>query len=166
MIGGRLSSVLADVLVLIATWTRTWPMRVEASKINFTARFAAILMRDARRIDLIEPMSTWIALVTAIFTSRFILDLHEAADTLSREGTTQLTDFGTLETIAFHIDSRPPRARYGPNTSRSVYGAVLTDLSVTSDWDDPVESLGSRARATEVPRDKSSCEIEMVGVAV
>ncbi|KAL7277288.1 hypothetical protein ACG7TL_009144 [Trametes sanguinea] len=191
MIGGRLSSVLADVLVLIATWTRTRPMRVEASKINFTARFAAILMRDgtlyfvvllvanliglglARRIELIEPMSTWIALslltesglndrVTAIFTSRFIIDLHEAADTLSREDTTQLTEFGTLETIAFHVDSRLAHTQHGSSASRSVYGAVLTDLSMTTEWNDSDESQGP----PDMPKDKPSFEMELVGVAV
>lgn len=46
-----MTSVVADVLVLVATWTRTWPMRAEAARINFTSTFAIILMRDGGSLD-------------------------------------------------------------------------------------------------------------------
>ncbi|KAI0631153.1 hypothetical protein C8Q77DRAFT_1159851 [Trametes polyzona] len=153
MIGARLSSVIADVLVLVATWTRTWPMRAEASRFKFTATFAAILMRNgtlyfvvllltnivglglSRRIELIEPMSTWIAILTAILTSRFILDLHNAADTLGVAGESHPS--GELDTLAFRTGASHGHA----GARRSVYGAVITSITATTDseWDDSEE---------------------------
>ncbi|KAH9855385.1 hypothetical protein C2E23DRAFT_815610 [Lenzites betulinus] len=151
MIGARMSAVVADVLVLAATWSRTWSMRTEASRINFTSTFAAILTRDgtmyfvvllianliglglSRHIELVEPMSTWTAILTAILTSRFILDLHKAADGLGVAADAALTDLSTLPTLMFHTRTFPTEHMYGKN---SVYGTVIPAIPTTATTED------------------------------
>ena len=72
--------------------------------------------------------------VTAIFTSRFILDLHEAADTLAREDTIQLSDFGTLPSLVFR--TQPSRSTHARRASRSIYDADLMYATSMYDWDE------------------------------
>ncbi|KAI0366870.1 hypothetical protein BV20DRAFT_1094260 [Pilatotrama ljubarskyi] len=99
--------VLADLVVVVITVANTWSLRVQAARISFRSQIMDILMRDGaiyfsvllvanlvglalvRSFTLIQPMSTFIATLTAIMTSRFILDLHDAADV--RAGETSLT---------------------------------------------------------------------------
>lgn len=45
-------SVVADVLVLVATLMRTWSMWAKAARINFTSTFATILMRNGKFLDI------------------------------------------------------------------------------------------------------------------
>lgn len=47
-----MASVVADVLVLVATLMRTWSMWAEAARINFTSTFATILMRNGKFLGL------------------------------------------------------------------------------------------------------------------
>ncbi|KAH9899284.1 hypothetical protein C8Q73DRAFT_787183 [Cubamyces lactineus] len=95
----------------------------------------------ARRLEvwLIEPVSTWIALVTTIFTSRFILDLHEVADALVCGDTTQASEPGSLPSIAFrtHPNRLSRDLTHTQGSSRSLYGATLTHVTAVDDWDEP-----------------------------
>ncbi|EIW55121.1 uncharacterized protein TRAVEDRAFT_22893 [Trametes versicolor FP-101664 SS1] len=151
-----MASVAADVLVLIATLMRTWSMWAEAARINFTSTFATILMRNDKFLDLhgvqidaktqmqlVEPMSTWIAIclvlmstsalsspsVTAIPTSRFILDLHRAADTLGVAGDTP--QGGEIGTLIFRGSESATASRARSARTREVYGMVFTHATAT-----------------------------------
>ncbi|KAJ8481905.1 hypothetical protein ONZ51_g5692 [Trametes cubensis] len=111
----------------------------------------------ARRLELIEPVSTWIALVTTIFTTRFILDLHEVADTLAREDLTQASDSepGSLLSMAFrtHPNGLPCDLSRTRGPLRSVYG-VLTHVATVDDWDESQYGIEdhSVAAAAEHPQ--------------
>ncbi|KAI0646485.1 hypothetical protein C8Q79DRAFT_1118915 [Trametes meyenii] len=131
----RSSSIIADVLVIVVTWVRAWPMVREAASLSSSAKLATILVVDGttyfawvnfhaspvngglrgatsltkysnpaavvricssrvllavniielcfiREINLLESSSNWLSALTAITTVRFILDLHEAENTL------------------------------------------------------------------------------------
>ncbi|RPD75595.1 hypothetical protein L226DRAFT_522734 [Lentinus tigrinus ALCF2SS1-7] len=91
-----------------------------------------------RRIDLVEPMSTWIAIspltltsrfalrFTSILTSRFIIDLHEASNGYSG-GDTRFTHFASLSMPVF---------RQPTTAGRSVYGTILTERTAGEDFDE------------------------------
>ncbi|RPD61323.1 hypothetical protein L227DRAFT_652608, partial [Lentinus tigrinus ALCF2SS1-6] len=144
MIGARASAMLADAIVLVVTWKRTWSIRVEVSSFARTSSLTQTLMRDGtvyfvvllivnliglaliRRIDLVEPMSTWIAIFTSILTSRFIIDLHEASNGYSG-GDTRFTHFASLSMSVF---------RQPTTAGRSVYGTILTERTAGKDFDE------------------------------
>ncbi|KAI0703648.1 hypothetical protein C8T65DRAFT_654645 [Cerioporus squamosus] len=149
MIGARASALLADAIVLIVTWKRTWSIRAEVASFARTSSLTQTLMRDGtayfvvllivnliglaliRRLDLVEPMSTWIAIFTSILTSRFILDLHEASDRLCGDDT-RFTHFASLSMPVF---------RQPTSGQRSVYGTILTETTMEEDWEE--SDLGS-----------------------
>ncbi|KAI0360496.1 hypothetical protein OH77DRAFT_1433901 [Trametes cingulata] len=104
MIGARTSSVFADLIVLAVTWARILPVCRPLARGTLAANgktsLSGIILEDGtvyflvllaanvvglsliRHLCFLEPMSTWISVLTAIMTSRFILDLHDANDAL------------------------------------------------------------------------------------
>ncbi|OBZ67950.1 hypothetical protein A0H81_12103 [Grifola frondosa] len=112
--GLRASAVLADAAVLAFTWNKTFRLKAEASEAGVKTSFASILMRDGtiyfltllvlnivdmvvNRLfvgEFIYPLSTWIAVMTAILMCRFMLDLHEVESSLS--GDSQARSVATL----------------------------------------------------------------------
>ncbi|KAH9899287.1 hypothetical protein C8Q73DRAFT_313597 [Cubamyces lactineus] len=149
IIGARISTVLTDAIVLAITISKTRALRTEAAAISFVSTIADILARDGtlyfvvlllanlvglslvKSFELIQPMSTWIAILTAIMTSRFILDLHEAAD--PRAGHDACADLrvGTLSTTMRFPGSAPGslHARRTPSIS-----IVFGTSTYASDW--------------------------------
>ncbi|RPD75587.1 hypothetical protein L226DRAFT_49377 [Lentinus tigrinus ALCF2SS1-7] len=145
MVIARTSSVVADGLVLAITWSKTWNVRREAPPMNFASKITMVLMRDgtfyftilliinlvalslSRAFQLIEAISTWIAVVTSIMMSRFILDLHAAARLHTVDDTSSpLT---------------PPVFATAGTSVSSFFGVLTTDISV-----EPMDAL-SRASA-------------------
>ncbi|KAM5543400.1 hypothetical protein V8D89_002651 [Ganoderma adspersum] len=97
VIAARASSIIADTLVIAATWVRMWPMRAHIAKRKLTGvmftdgslYFLVLLGANVVALVLVEDIewiyfiAQWISCFTVIFTCRFILDLHEAAATSS-----------------------------------------------------------------------------------
>lgn len=82
--------------------------------------------------------------VTAILTSRFILDLHHAADTLGAAGDdTQYNEMGTL---AFYGSESATTSRTPSARPRDVYGMVFTPMTGTiereREWDAAITPEG------------------------
>ncbi|KAI0716601.1 hypothetical protein C8Q76DRAFT_794885 [Earliella scabrosa] len=145
LIVARVCTVLADVIVLAVTWTRTWRMRVEAASANLKSTLAAVLWKNGtvyfivllianlvslaliRNIALVYVTALWITTFTAVMTCRFILDLHEAARSVSG-GPTTFMDNRTLPPISFtDVETRPPSAEAGaPVTSSTIFGAMVS----------------------------------------
>ena len=95
-------------------------------------------MRNLPHAALLTDLWHTIRRVTTILTSRFILDLHEAADTLARGDATQFSEPGTLPSMAFR--THPDGSSHGPTRARgvlsSIYGASLTHVAALNDWDE------------------------------
>ncbi|CDO70386.1 hypothetical protein BN946_scf184999.g26 [Trametes cinnabarina] len=165
IIGARASSVVTDFLVLTITVLKTRPIQTEAPLVSIKTTVADILMRDGalyfaillvanviglgtiRSFSLIQPMSTWIGILTAIMTSRFILDLHEAADPRMESS----HEIGTLSTTVF---SPRPAERGGMPPFDSVFGAS----TLGSGWfDDDEDKLVDSWKDDDVDHDPEVC---------
>ncbi|KAI0325334.1 hypothetical protein GY45DRAFT_1374823 [Cubamyces sp. BRFM 1775] len=98
----------------------------------------------SRKIELVQPVTAFIGLLTSIFMSHFILDLHEAANVHAHENATmQVSGLSTVTSIVFHnYPDGPPRGQTrSRSTSCSVYGARLTHISASDDWDEPQDNV-------------------------
>ncbi|KAI9065335.1 hypothetical protein FKP32DRAFT_518511 [Trametes sanguinea] len=165
-------------IVLAVTVSKTRPLRTEAPPISFTSSVADILMRDGalyfalllvansvalglvRTFSLIQPMSMWIAIVTSIMTSRFILDLHEAADPRAGRDLSSV-ELDTLSTTMFPPPVGAPRGRQPPFDS--VFGAS----TIASMWfcDDDEDTLDDSWEGKSEVRKLSSCIAQCKPVA-
>ncbi|EIW55133.1 uncharacterized protein TRAVEDRAFT_22899 [Trametes versicolor FP-101664 SS1] len=149
IIGARSSAVLTDLVVLGITIWKARPVHVQGVKLGVKCTMVSILMRDgvlyfgvlliANLIGLtlvrffasIQPIYTWIAMLTAIMTARFILDLHEAAD--PRFGS--LSTDGGISALIF-----PDTSKHAPHVNHDVSPSSST---VGTDWIDQSSENGS-----------------------
>ncbi|KAI0674493.1 hypothetical protein C8Q78DRAFT_1076127 [Trametes maxima] len=133
IIGARVSSLVADSLVVTVTAVRT--LRVSSP---FKGSFSSILFCDGamyfivllsaniaglgliRHFNFIEPMGMWISILTSIMTSRFILDLLGANDALR----------GTLPTPGTSV------VFCSPQQDKSVYETFIPGMSDEEAFDD------------------------------
>ena len=46
MIGGRVATVIADILVIVVTWTKAGALRAEAARLGVKVPFSTTMMRD------------------------------------------------------------------------------------------------------------------------
>ncbi|KAI0371238.1 hypothetical protein BV20DRAFT_1051655 [Pilatotrama ljubarskyi] len=143
MIGARTSSVFADLIVLVVTWARILPMRRAAGGLNVSTSLSSILIQDGtmyflvllaanvvglsliRHLCFLEPMSTWISVLTAIMTSRFILDLREANDSMRGSGSGcagsgRASRSGLSPSLVF-------RSRDFQHGDTGIYGTIVLD---------------------------------------
>ncbi|KAI8976602.1 hypothetical protein BD414DRAFT_495968 [Trametes punicea] len=97
LLGARTCTVVADLTVLGLTCMHTRSASVLGRTVGMKRTFSGTLMRDGtlyflalsvvnivglglwHREEVIEPITTWTAVLTAIMTSRFMLDLHEVS---------------------------------------------------------------------------------------
>lgn len=102
--------------------------------------------------------------VTAILTSRFILDLHRAADTLGVAGDT--TQGGEIDTLIFRGSELATTSRARSARTREVYGMVFKHATVTieheGEWDVEITPEGSDS----VPGEDGERIRQDIGVAV
>lgn len=102
--------------------------------------------------------------VTAILTSRFILDLHRAADTLGVAGDTP--QGGEMGTLVFRGSSSATTSRARSARTREVYGMVFTHATATiereGEWDAEIPPEGSDS----VPGEDGERIRQDIGVAV
>ncbi|EIW55125.1 uncharacterized protein TRAVEDRAFT_51249 [Trametes versicolor FP-101664 SS1] len=123
------------MVVLGITIWKARPVRVEGVKFGVKSTVTSILMRDGvlyfgvllianligliivRFFVFIQPINTWIAMLTSIMTSRFILDLREAADP-GRYYDDLSTNGGGISTLVFPSTSKPaPCFDFNPPSS-------------------------------------------------
>ncbi|KAL6302674.1 hypothetical protein BKA93DRAFT_827192 [Sparassis latifolia] len=113
--GARGATIAADVLVLVLTWAKVAENRTETARIraeapvaavflsNGTAYFAILLILNVlgiaigQDIKYVYVMFTWVNILTAVLTCRFMLDLREAATVTDPTGLSQ------LHTIVFQM---------------------------------------------------------------
>ncbi|OSC97811.1 hypothetical protein PYCCODRAFT_1105342 [Trametes coccinea BRFM310] len=104
--------------------------------------FALLLIANSvalgliKSFTLIQPMSTWIAILTSIMMSRFILDLHEAADPRADRDLSSM-ELDTLSTTMFPFPTGTSRAR--PPPFDSVFGASTMASIWFCDDDDTLD---------------------------
>lgn len=102
--------------------------------------------------------------VTAILTSRFILDLHHAADTLGAAGDGTLHN--EMATLAFYQNESATTSRAPSARPRNVYGMVFTPMTGTieleREWDTETTPEGSDS----VPDEDRELIRQDFGVAV
>lgn len=82
--------------------------------------------------------------ITAILTSRFILDLHRAADTLGVAG--DGSQGGGMGTLIFRGGESATTSRARSARTREVYGMVFTHATATiereDEWDAEIPPRG------------------------
>ncbi|KAI0952097.1 hypothetical protein AcV7_008012 [Taiwanofungus camphoratus] len=95
--GSRAAALISDGLVLFLTWYKTRDIQVSLLGTGTRARLTTVLMTDSsvyfvllfivnlvaliigQVLNEVEAVSTWITILTAILTCRFILDLRQAS---------------------------------------------------------------------------------------
>ncbi|KAH9939485.1 hypothetical protein B0H21DRAFT_38323 [Amylocystis lapponica] len=117
---GRLSSIVADIIIILLTWTKTIRERMDGVRINNRASMLAVVFDNGTisfgavcalnvavlvggrtwglSSAFIDVAMAWIGTVTSILTCRFMLDLRETG---AWAGGTTITQPTHLNTIAF-----------------------------------------------------------------
>ncbi|GBE89885.1 hypothetical protein SCP_1702110 [Sparassis crispa] len=132
--GTRECSIVADTAVLVLTWVKTLQYRRAATRANARTAITTVLLKDGtvyfasllflnvfalgigQLADLMAVMTTWTAALTSVLTSRFMLDLREAATAVD----TSASD------ISQPIPLRTMTLRYGPmNNEPSEIGSLF-----------------------------------------
>ncbi|KZT12749.1 uncharacterized protein LAESUDRAFT_689532 [Laetiporus sulphureus 93-53] len=90
MIGGRATALILDATVFLATWHKTRSMNGSLITVvlnrDSCLYFALLFITNFVSLAMlwhtwkyVEPVSTWIAIITATLTSHFILDLRKVS---------------------------------------------------------------------------------------
>lgn len=122
MIGGRAASIWLDGLVFCFTWWKTRRIRPSTivailnrdSSIYFGALFLTnfvSLVTLWHTWKFIEPVSTWIAVMTATLSSHFILDLRKVA---ARDDGEEFSEHDDIAMMTFSEDTTDSHPRMQP----------------------------------------------------